>query len=466
MNETTTTPAENARRITFLLNRLTVLRTLLRTEPAAKLMELCDAVALGDATCAAARYHSMTAALLDQPTRRVTGDIFKDFLFSEILESSNRFSLMASAGHSDPPVLLAMEKDLRILQELFSLACSTLMDWIGGLNKTGAAQPSRIAESRRTGNEENISRMASSAWGGGFFPKDRIRARVPEPAAAAQLPDKLETPGWVRWEYSDPGERITYVADDGLAVIYRRFLAEEDWGRLVNPLYDFHRQHGCGDFLRYRVFADTDEGLIGMELRDAPVWDEITVSNGQKERLYANTLRFLHTGKGEHALLYGPGGMGKSSLVLALAKELPEIRLMFMARRDFASCMYTLRMLQEQPFRFIAFFDDLSLSEREYRRLKSAVKAQLHSGNALIYATSGSTPPDSSVFGLEIGFDMLSPEDFERHVREEVRRSGAIADYSAVSEACGRWKEQRGELTLRCGSRLAEAIVRGQNAGR
>ncbi len=46
---------------------------------------------------------------------------------------------------------------------------------------------------------------------------------MPEPAAAAQLPDKLETPGWVRWEYSDPGERITYVADDGLAVIYRRF---------------------------------------------------------------------------------------------------------------------------------------------------------------------------------------------------------------------------------------------------
>ncbi|MGI6151549.1 MAG: DUF815 domain-containing protein [Christensenellales bacterium] len=463
MKETTPSPAESARRITFLLNRLTVLRTLLRTEPATKLVELCDAVAAGDATSAAGRYHSMTAALLDQPTRRVTGDIFKDFLFSEILESSNRFSLMAAAGHEDPPVMLAMEKDLRILQELFGLTCSTLMDWIGNLRKS---QPARTAETRRYSNEEHISRMASSAWGGGFFQKDKLRARTPEPAAAAKLPDKLELSSWVRWEYSDPGERIIYVADDGLAVIYRLFLAEEDWGRLVKPLYDFHRQFGCGEFLRYRIFADTDEGIIGMELHDAPVWDEITVSNGQKERLYANTLRFLHTGKGEHALLYGPGGMGKSSLVLALAKELPEIRLMFMARRDFASCMNTLRMLQEQPFRFIAFFDDLSLSEREYRRLKSAVKSQLHSGNALIYATSSNAPPDSSVFGLEIGFDMLSPEDFERHVREEIRRSSTVVDYSMVSEACARWREQRGELTLRSGTRLAEAIVRGQSAGR
>ncbi|MGI6192112.1 MAG: DUF815 domain-containing protein [Christensenellales bacterium] len=464
MKETTASPAESARRITFLLNRLTVLRTLLRTEPAARLVELCDAVAESDATAAAARYHSMTAALLDQPTRRVTGDIFKDFLFSEILESSNRFSLMAAAGHADPPVMLAMEKDLRILQELFNLTCATLMDWIGSLNKAG--QPAPTVQTRRTGSEDNISRMASSAWGGGFFPKDKQRARTPEPAVAAKLPDKLELSGWVRWEYSDPGERITYVADDGLAVIYRLFLAEEDWGRLVKPLYDFHRQHGSGEFLRYRIFADTDEGILGMELKDAPVWDEITVSNGQKERLYANTLRFLHTGKGEHALLYGPGGMGKSSLILALAKELPEIRLMFMARRDFAACMNTLRMLQEQPFRFIAFFDDLSLSEREYRRLKSAVKAQLHSGNALIYATSANPPPDSSVFGLEIGFDMLNPDDFERHVREEIRRSGTLVDYATIADACSRWREQRGELTLRSGTRLAEAIVRGQTANR
>ncbi len=465
MNETKISPAESARRTTFLLNRLTVLRTLLRTEPAARLVELCDFVAAGDATSAAARYHSMTAALLDQPTRRVTGDIFKDFLFSEILESSNRFSLMAAASHSDPPVLLAMEKDLKILQELFALECTTLMEWIGGTSK-GEAQVARPAQSQRFGGEENISRMATSAWGGGIFPKDKLRARVPEPAAAARLPDKLELSGWVRWEYSDPGERVTYVADDGLAVIYRRFLAEEDWGRLVNPLYEFHKQYGSGEFLRYRAFADTDEGFVGMELDDPPIWDEITVSNGQKERLYANTLRFLHTGKGEHALLYGPGGMGKSSLVLALAKELPEIRLVFMARRDFASSMLTLRMLEEQPFRFIAFFDDLSLSEREYRRLKSAVKAQLHSGNSLIYATSTSSPPDSSVFGLEIGFDMLKPEDFERHVRDEIRRSGTIVDYSAVSDACVRWQERRGELTLRSGTRLAEAIVREQHSSR
>ncbi len=120
MNETTTTPAENARRITFLLNRLTVLRTLAhgaRREAYGTLRRR----RFGGRHLRRGAVPFHDRALLDQPTRRVTGDIFKDFLFSEILESSNRFSLMASAGHSDPPVLLAMEKDLRILQELFSL---------------------------------------------------------------------------------------------------------------------------------------------------------------------------------------------------------------------------------------------------------------------------------------------------------------------------------------------------------
>ena len=89
--------------------------------------------------------------------------------------------------------------------------------------------------------------------------------------------------------------------------------------------------------------------------------------------------------------------------MLALAKELPELRFVFLAQRDFSDCMATLAGLSEQPFRFLAFLDDLSLSEREYRRLKAAVKSRLYGGNSLLYATADQRPRDSSVFGLELG---------------------------------------------------------------
>lgn len=452
------TPADGAKRVAFLLGRLTVLRSLLDTKPALCLMELCDAIASGNATLSATRYHAMTATLLSSEDRRVTGDMFKDFLFAQLLESDNRFATLAAAHRTDPPVMLAMEKDLRIVQELFTLTCQQLIDWICAIN--GAA-PAAAPAPQRPDNEDNITSMAASAWGGSPINIHEHRRRSPIlPIPAPQLPNELEPDTWVRWEYDDPGERVTYVADSGLAVVYRQFLAEEDWGKLVTPLWEFHRQYGSGPFLRYRSFTGGDDGLYGMDTADFPVWDEITASNGQKERLYANTLRFLHTGKGENALLYGPSGMGKSSLVSALVNELPELHFVFLVYRDFNSAMATLSRLSAQPFRFIAFLDDLTLSDREYRRLKAAVKSTLNLKNVLLYATATNPPADSSVFGLELGFHMLEYDEFVRQVTDEIHRSGADVDPGDIESACSRWSEDRGELTLRAGTRLAENIMR------
>ena len=155
--------------------------------------------------------------------------------------------------------------------------------------------------------------------------------------------------------------------------------------------------------------------------------------------------------------------MGQSSLVLALAKELPELRFVFLAQRDFSDCMATLAGLSEQPFRFLAFLDDLSLSEREYRRLKAAVKSRLYGGNSLLYATADQRPRDSSVFGLELGFEMLPAPDFARAVQKELDRANAAVDPNAVQEACRRWEAERGELSLRAAGRLAEALLRDAN---
>ena len=456
------TPKEGAKRLTFLLSRLTVLRQLLSTEPVERLFELCGAIAEEDCTAAAVRYHAMTAALLDQSIRRVTGDIWKDFLFSQILESKNRFSVLAAQRRMDPPVQVAMEQDLRMLQELFALTGKQLTEWIGAIAPKQEKQDEQRT-AKKYGNEENISRMASSAWGGGYFTREKQKPRPAEPETKAQLPDELELENWVGWLYDDPGERLEYAADDGLAVIYRRFLAEEDWGRLAAPLVEFHQQYGCGEFLRWRAFVAADEGMQGLDLADCLDWDALDVPGPQKERLYANTIRFLHTGKGENALLYGPDGMGKSSLVMALAKELPELRIIVLAQRDFSASMETLRSLSAQPFRFIALMDDLALSDREYRRLKAAFKTQLGASfPALLYATSNTRPADSSLFGLEIGFELLTEDQFRLQVEDAVHEEGGVIGPQALAEYVRHWRESGGELSLRAARRLAGRILRSR----
>jgi hypothetical protein len=97
-----------------LLEQLTVLRGILHTEPVNRLLDLIDAVAAKDTQDAQSCFYALTAALLSAEARRVTGDIWKDFLFSQLIEVPNRFSELAAQGVVDPPVQAAMERDLAL----------------------------------------------------------------------------------------------------------------------------------------------------------------------------------------------------------------------------------------------------------------------------------------------------------------------------------------------------------------
>ena len=457
MNQVKSTPADGAKRINFLLGRLTVLRSLLRCPPVAKLSELCDAIATGDAMDAAFKYHSMTAEMLDQSNRRVTGDLWRDCVFAELLETPNRFSVLASEGHMDPPVKQAMVQDLRILQELFDLSCELFIDWIVSIAPRTQQNANRQQVTKE--RDGSIERMALSAWNGGSLIREKQRARsIVEPMPTEGLPSNLETEKWARWGYEDPGERVVYIADEGLAVIYRRFIAEPDWGTLIDSLMEFHRQYGCGEFLRYRIFTATDDGMLGLDDSEAPEWDELICTGKQKEALYANTLRFLHTGRGENALLYGAEGMGKTALVLALTKELPELRLIFLAQRDFASSLETIRSLEGQPFRFIAFMDDLSLSEREYRRLKATFATKRGTSNCLVYATSPICAPDGSFFTLEVPFSTPTYDSFKSIVAGFLP---GIGEYE-IDMACEQWQKEKEDYSIRAAKRLSERIARAR----
>ena len=72
--------SEGTEAIMALLPRLTVLRGALETGPMRELIRLSEAVIEGDVRTAADAVFAMTSELLKGGYRRVTGELFKDFL--------------------------------------------------------------------------------------------------------------------------------------------------------------------------------------------------------------------------------------------------------------------------------------------------------------------------------------------------------------------------------------------------
>lgn len=460
----------------LLMGRLTVLRTATQTLPLAHLTALCDALVEGNAVEAVYEYHAMTAALLEAGSRRVTGNIWKDFLFAQLLEVPNRFAQLAAAGSPDPPVASSMGHDLKLLQELFDLDSAALIECIESLSqrRNEPSQRERSQAERLRSNEkwmqreERISRMASSAWGlgrlEGNIPPAEPKAPAPAPApihrpVAAELPPELDVTEWIHWQYDEPAGPIDYVADEALALLYRQFLASEDWSELTDTLQEFHAHYGCGEFLRYRLFAAFTGRMYGMEDEQSPAWDAVLSVGQQKELLYANILRFLHTGKGQNTLLYGADGMGKTSLLLALMDELPELRLV-MLPPSMENIHDIMLSLSKQPFRFLALVDDTTMDAESYRRLKAASTLNRSFTNILLCATSMDQAPDSSVFSLQIAFPMPSFEEFCRVVYGLV--SNRISDVSRqrVQDACEAHRQRSGDFSIRAAIAAADQFVR------
>lgn len=461
-------------RLLLLMGRLTVLRSATQTLPMAHLTALCDALVEGNAVEAVYEYHAMTAALLEASSRRVTGNIWKDFLFAQLLEVPNRFAQLAAAGSPDPPVASAMGHDLKLLQELFDLDSASLIDCIESLSlrRNEPRQKERSQAERLRSNdkwmqrEERISRMASSAWGlgrlEGNIPAAEPKAPPPAPIhrpVAAELPPELDLTEWIHWQYDEPARPIDYVADEALALLYRQFLASEDWGALTDTLQEFHTHYGCGEFLRYRLFAAFTGRMYGMEDEHSPAWDAVLSVGQQKELLYANILRFLHTGKGQNTLLYGADGMGKTSLLLALTDELPELRLV-MLPPSMENIHDIMLSMSKQPFRFLALVDDTAMDPESYRRLKAATTLNRSFSNILLCATSIEQAPDSSVFSLQIAFPMPSFEEFCRVVYGLASSRVSEISRQKAQDACEAHRQRSADFSIRAAIATADQLVR------
>ena len=470
---------ESAKNVMLLIGRLTVLRHWMDTPVVAKLFALCNAIVENDIATATMEYHSLTAALLDVPARRVTGDIWKDYVFAELIETPNRFSSLAAAGTMDPAVKEAMDHDLRLIQELFRLNSQQILDWINQMALEQKRKENRDGReirqaSRASSEQENrILNLAESAWFGAHPPKRQPTRR--QSSYSYEMTDKepltkreLSTENWIQWGYAEPAELVNYIADEALAILYRKFLVENDWRNLTEDLMRFFGKYGSGMFLRYRWFIATDDQFYGAEPKETKesLWDELYGVDRAKEKLFANALSFLHRSKGDNMLLYGAEGMGKTSLVMALAQEpeMHELRLVFFAQKDAYRACEIIEQLGQQPFHFIAFLDDISMAEQDYRRLKRAFGSRMSPRNVLIWATATSKPSDSTLFPVQIPFAKPTFSDFQRAVSDMLRRQRMDMDEEGmrqmVQAACEQWRDESNDCSIRSANRLADRLIR------
>lgn len=122
--------------------------------------------------------------------------------------------------------------------------------------------------------------------------------------------------------------------------------------------------------------------------------DDLLHIDRQKSTLVQNTKQFLEDLPANNALLWGPRGTGKSSLVRALLNGYVNrgLRLIEVDRHDLIDLPEIIERIKSEKFKFIIYCDDLSFNEDDetYRALKTVLDGSVRATpkNVLIYATS------------------------------------------------------------------------------
>ncbi|MSR13005.1 MAG: ATP-binding protein [Gammaproteobacteria bacterium] len=156
----------------------------------------------------------------------------------------------------------------------------------------------------------------------------------------------------------------------------------------------------------------------------------------QREELERNTRQFLAGLPANNALLWGPRGTGKSSLVKALFNTYVAqgLRLVEVERMDLIDLPEIVEAISARDGRYVVFCDDLSFDEHDstYRALKTVLDGSVLTtpDNIVIYATSNRRHlvPERLRDNLEA-----------RAVDGEIHQSEAVEEKISLSERFGLW---------------------------
>lgn len=215
----------------------------------------------------------------------------------------------------------------------------------------------------------------------------------------------------------------------------------------------------------------------------APALDDLIGIARQRQRLETNTRQLIAGLPANNALLWGPRGTGKSSLVRALLRRhsADGLRLIEVAADALTDLPRIAPLLAGRPERFIIYCDDLSLqaTDATYQAIKVALDGSLGTlpDNTLIYATSNRRHlvPEAMRDNLD-----TRTVDGEVHPSETVEQTLSLSerfglwlafhpfDQEQYLAICAHWVERLGDdpALIDRQEALRWALARGSRSGR
>lgn len=229
--------------------------------------------------------------------------------------------------------------------------------------------------------------------------------------------------------------------------------------------------------------------LLAIEQPQWMDWDQLHGIERQKQALDRNTRYFVAGQGGNHALLWGARGTGKSSIVKALLGRYAEqgLRVIEVQREHLHALPDIVAPLRSRPERFLIYIDDLSFEadDPSYKGLKASIEGSLAAppDNVLIYATSnrrhllpefqrdnqavlhidGEIHPGDAIeekvsladrFGLCLAFHSFSQDQYLDVVGVHLQALGLSLDGETRAGAL-RWSLERGSRNGRVAAQFA-----------
>lgn len=235
-------------------------------------------------------------------------------------------------------------------------------------------------------------------------------------------------------------------------------------------LRDFYRENGCGPFARYRAFRWEKGQLVGISHPDIPDRDGMYGYSPQRQQLLEHTQAFVAGQPVNNVLLYGDPGTGKSATVKSMLAQPcdKKLKMVELDKDHLEDIPALLRLLQNRPYKFILFLDDLAFDQddKTYSQLKTILEGSLarRPDNVVIYATTNrrnlvrQTFSDragdeidrnetieektslAERFGTRIAFFPLSPKEFLSGVEYLAHRHNLNLDQDALLQRAKQWE--------------------------
>ena len=205
----------------------------------------------------------------------------------------------------------------------------------------------------------------------------------------------------------------------------------------VESLLPQHTDNDIEDAIAWRWRKDGGTGRLHAITRFNPVTlADLLHIERQKEALIRNTRQFLAGVPANNALLWGPRGTGKSSLVKALLNDYAGrgLRLVEVDRLALTDLPDIVDRLHDTESRYVIYCDDLTFDENDatYRALKTVLDGSVLDTpeNIVIYGTSNRRHlmPEYQADNLGV-----------QRVDGELHHAEAVEEKISLSERFGLW---------------------------